>query len=136
MVNNYHLLEPATMAAPVFGRALAHSRLDLIRRSFIARDLCASVLRLTEPTQLQAAFLARVNPTYVHWAIKRSAERTEIEAGLIPLVPARFVIPKTNGNTLPVAKPTEIDNSAIVSFVRSVGINRVLEAAVAVEAAQ
>jgi hypothetical protein len=38
-----------------------------------------------------------------------------------------------NGSSLPVPKPTALDDSQIIEFVRSVGVSRVLDAAVAVE---
>jgi hypothetical protein len=78
--------------------------------------------------------LARVNRTYVHYAVKRMAERAEIEAGLVPLVPPPLMAPKTNSTAL--TTESGIVDSGLVQFVRSVGINRVLEAAIAAEATQ
>jgi hypothetical protein len=133
MGTQYHLPGLGVNSAPISGHCLAFNRHDRIGRAFVAADLFRGILRLTEPTKLQSAFLARVNPTYVHWAVKRQAERAEIEAGLIPLVPAPLV-PKANGNTLPAV--TDVDDATVVNFVRRVGVTRVLEAAVVVEAAQ
>jgi hypothetical protein len=132
MGTQYHLPGLGVNSAPISGHCLAFNRHDRVGRAFIAADLYRGILRLTEPTKLQSAFLARVNPTYVHWAVKRQAERAEIEAGLIPLVPPQFIAPKAN--TLPAV--TDVDDAAVVNFVRRVGVTRVLEAAVVVEAAQ
>ena len=80
----------------------------------------------------QAALLARVNRTYATWAIKRIDERGAIENGLVPLVPAPHVV---NGNGgLPV--PLDMPDYELVKFVRSIGVTRVLDAAVVAEAAE
>ena len=117
------------------GSYLAYNQLGLIKRAFLAADLHLDVKHPTALTQIQAAMLARVNRTYVNWAVKRQAERAEIERGLIPLVPAAPVRANGNGTAL-VAPNVGIDDATVVSFVRNVGVARVLEAAVAVEAAQ
>jgi hypothetical protein len=122
------------MAAPISGRYLAHNRHDHVAHAFFAGDLVLGKTRLVQPTVTQAAFLAGVNRAYVHWAIKRQDERAEIEAGLIPLVPPP--LPRADGNMLPMSITGRIPDCDLVDFVRSVGVNRVLEAAVAVEAAQ
>jgi hypothetical protein len=123
------------MATPISGRYLAHNRHDHVAHAFFAGDLVLGNTRLVKPTITQAAFLAGVNRAYVHWAIKRQAERAEIEAGLIPLVSASPVS-KLNGNMLPMSITGRMPDSDLIDFVRSVGVNRVLEAAVVVEAAQ
>ncbi len=97
MANYYHL--PASTvnatAIPVSGRWLAHNKLGMVARGFVANDLFMGTKQLVLPTMTQAARLARVNPTYAWWAAKRLAERTAIEAGEIPLV-----VPQTNGKAL------------------------------------
>jgi hypothetical protein len=77
-----------------------------------------------------------VNRTYVHWAIKRQAERTQIEAGLVPLVPppARRIL-REAPDDIPVPA-IAIPDVELIDFVRSVGVDRVLNAAVMAEAAQ
>lgn len=112
---------------PISGRYLANNKLSPIKRAFIAADLHLGTSVLTAPTQPQAAALARVNARYVYWGVKRQAERADIEAGRIPLIPN----PKTNGMTA-----SGIDDAGLVQFVRSVGIDRVIHAAIAVERAQ
>jgi hypothetical protein len=118
------------------GRFLAHNHAGPIPRAFLAAELISGAKYLTAPTLIQAAALARVNRTYVQWALKHQAERAEIEAGRIPLIPpqGQFVVPKTNGTTLP-AMP-EIDDAGLVQLVRSVGVDRMFEAVVAADAAQ
>ena len=66
------------------------------------------------------------------WSALRSPN-SAIERGDIPLVPAGI---KPNGGTLPASITGHVADSEVISFVRSVGVNRVLEAAVMVEAAQ
>jgi hypothetical protein len=120
----------------VTGRELAHSPKGLIRRAFDAADLYLGAKQFTEPTVVQSALLARVNRTYVHWAIKRQAERTQIEAGLVPLVPppARRIL-REAPDDIPVPA-IAIPDVELIDFVRSVGVDRVLNAAVMAEAAQ
>ena len=87
-------------------------------------------MRLDQPTRLQAAFLARVTPTYACWAEKRATERFEIEAGLIPLVPAAPV--HTNGNDLQLVMPdVGIDDAQLMHIANLVGADRMLAAAIA-----
>jgi hypothetical protein len=115
------------------GRYLAHTQQPRVRRAFLAAELHRGTKRLDRPTRLQSALLARVSPAYAYWAERRMHERAAIEAGYLPLVPPRLV--KANGGALP-ASITGMPDSDLIDFVKSVGVNRVLEAAVAVEAAQ
>ena len=107
---------------PVTGRYLAHSKLSSVERAFLASDLVSGDKRLVRPTIAQAAMLARVNKTYAWWATKQQDNRFNIEAGYLPLVPQRVKAP--------------ISDPEIIDFVRTVGLERVLDAAVVVEAAQ
>ena len=107
---------------PVTGRYLAHARLSRVERAFLASDLISGDKRLVRPTIRQAATLVGVNATYAWWAGKQQDNRFDIENGYLPLVPARV--------------KALVSDPEIVDFVRSVGIERVLEAACAVEAAQ
>ena len=115
------------------GSYLARNKLGLIERAFIAADLHLGAKDLVSPTQIQSAALSRVNHNYVYWAVKRYAERADIERGLVPLIPPQGepATPKTNGTTT-----SGIDDSSLVQLVRSVGIDRVIHAAIAVERAQ
>ena len=138
MAPHYHLLESAAMPVPVpsfTGRFLAHNRAGLVTRAFVAADLYSGAKALTKPTMTQSAFLARVSDTYGWWALKRMAERAEIEAGLIPLVPPAHA--KPNGsNGAPLVTVVDVADAELVEFVRSLGVERVLQAACLVEAAQ
>ena len=110
----------------VTGRYLAHNHLNRVGKAFLARDLSVGAKQLVEPTILQAAMVAKVNATHVHWAIKQAANRFEIEAAYLPLVPPRVPAPST-----------EIDGfQQIIDFVRRTGVGPVLEAACVVEAAE
>lgn len=80
------------------------------------------------PTVLQSAWLARVNVTYVHHALKQAANRFWIEHGYTPLGPPRLKEPQ-----LPVPM---VDDADIIDIVRKYGIARTLDACCAVEAAQ
>jgi hypothetical protein len=132
----YHSKLNGVNPTSISGRYLAYNKLSPIKRAFIAADLHLGTSFLTAPTQTQAAALARVNASYVCWALKRQAERTEIERGHTPLIPphGEVVVPKTNGATPTTA--SGIDDAGLVQLVRSVGVNRVLNAAIAVERAQ
>ena len=135
MAPHYQLPESAATPIPALsGRFLAFNRKSRVVRAFLAADLHSGAKRLVKPTMVQSAFLAGVNRAYAHWAANRQAERSEIEAGLIPLVPPS--VSKLNGTLLPASITGFVSDSDVVDFVRSVGINRVLEAAVTVEAAQ
>jgi hypothetical protein len=131
----YHPKLNGVNPTPISGSYLARNHAGMARRAFIAADLHLGTSVLTVPTQTQAAALARVNVSYVRWALKRQAERTDIERGHVPLIPPQGIVaPKTNGAT-----PTTtsgIDDAGLVQFVRSVGIDRVIHAAIAVERAQ
>jgi hypothetical protein len=134
MAPHYQLPESAATPIPAFtGRFLAFNRKSPVVRAFYAADLHSGAKQLVKPTMVQSAFLAGVNRAYAHWAANRQAERADIERGLIPLVPSGS---KLNGTMLPASITGHIADSDVIDFVRSVGVNRVLEAAVAVEAAQ
>ena len=132
----YHPKLNGVNPTPIPGIYLARNHLSLIKRAFLAADLISGAKCLTAPTQKQAAGLARVNAFYVYWALKRASDRAEIERGHVPLIPSHgeIVAPKTNGTTPTTA--SGIDDAGLVQFVRSVGIDRVIHAAIAVERAQ
>jgi hypothetical protein len=131
----YHSKLNGVNPTPISGSYLAHNHASTVILAFIAADLVREVKHLVAPTQVQAAWLAQVNRGAVYWALKRQADRAEIERGHTPLVPSRgeVVVPKTNGTT---HTTNGIDDAGLVQFVRSVGIDRVIHAAIAVERAQ
>jgi hypothetical protein len=113
---------------------LAHTRKSRVERAFLAADLHTGAKVLVAPTIVQSALLVGVNRTDAHCAAKRQRERSLIEQGLIPLMPSPHLALETNGN-LPMST-IDIPDAELVNFVRSVGVNRVLDAAVLAEAAQ
>jgi hypothetical protein len=73
---------------------LVHAKLSKAERAFLARDLYVGDVQLIKPTVTQSAWLAVVNPTYAHWAIRQSeSERPLIEKGLVPLSPPMKALP-------------------------------------------
>jgi hypothetical protein len=114
------------------GRFLAHNRHSRVDRAFFAADLYFGAKRLTMPTLVQAALLAGVNRTYAFWATKPQAQRAraEIEAGLVPLVPAAA---RTNGNgtVQPLVPDVGIDDAQLKHIATLVGVDRMLAAAIA-----
>jgi hypothetical protein len=125
-----------TKASAVSGRFLAHNHLSPVEHAFMADDLFMGTTQLVLPTMTQAAALARVNVTYAWAAHKRRAKRTDIETGLIPLVPPRLVAPKPNGAAVFVPQALDIDEPTLIRIARTVGAERMLAAAVAAEAVQ
>jgi hypothetical protein len=141
MALHYPIMEPAATAAiptvvpTITGRFAAHTHLDRVSRAFLAADLHSGAKRLVRPTMTQCAAIARVNVSYCWWAERRMAERTAIESGAIPLVPAP-VHKNSNGTVVPISPAGQMPDPALIDFVRNVGVTRVLEAACAVEAAE
>jgi hypothetical protein len=129
----YHSQTNGVNSAALSGNTLAYSHADLITRAFWGADLVEGVKYLIAPKQNQAAALVGVHPTYVCFALRRMAQRADVEQGKIPLIPPPAVVPKTNGTALTAA--SGIDDASLVQIVRSVGINRVLEAAITAERA-
>jgi hypothetical protein len=131
MANTY--LEYGVNSTSITGRFLAHNRHSRVDRAFFAADLYFGAKRLTMPTLVQAALLAGVNRTYAFWATKPQAQRArpEIEAGLMPLVPA--VPARTNGKDTvhPVVSDADIDDAELMHIANLVGADRWLAAAIA-----
>jgi hypothetical protein len=71
----------------VTGQHIAHAQRTKYERAFLAADLHIGRFVLVQPTVLQCAALWRVNPSYVHAALRKDVEERErILAGLDPLV--------------------------------------------------
>ena len=133
MAPHYQLPEGGvnSTSLPVLGRFLAHNRHSRVLRAFDAADLHSGRRHLVEPTLKQSALLAGVNCTYAFWATRRQAERPEIVAGSIPLIPPAAV-PKSNGRSQ-LELFEIIDDAELVSLARRIRAQRMLEAAVAAE---
>ena len=133
MAPHYHLPERAAMPVPsLTGRFLAHNRHSRVDRAFFAADLFSGAKRLAMPTLVQAALLAGVNRTYAFWATKPQAQRAraEIEAGLVPLVPAAPARTNGNGTVPPVVPDGGIDDAQLMHIAHLVGPDRMLAAAI------
>jgi hypothetical protein len=104
------------MSTLITGRFLAHNRLDQNDRNIIGLNLRIGKLQLTEPTIIQSAMLARADRAAVSFGFKRLlAGRAEL------------------------AEQEELQNvqafeAELINFIRSVGIGRVIDAAVKAEA--
>jgi hypothetical protein len=113
-----------------------HNGSDQVGHAFMGADLVRGVTCLVRPTITQAAFLCRVNRTYVTYAVKRQAERAEIEMGRIPLVPPASPVAEADGTALPMSITGQIPDHDLIDIARSVGAERMLAAAIAAEAAR
>ena len=108
----------------VTGQWCAHAKLSLAARAYLAADLHTGKAQLISPTVVQSARLARVNPTYVHWAIKRPNDRLLVESGAVPIVPP----------AMPKALPAPVSpQERLASVVSEVGVNSTLAMLVAFE---
>ena len=108
----------------VTGQWCAHAKLSLAARAYLAAHLHTGKAQLISPTVVQSARLARVNPTYVHWAIKRPNDRLLVESGAVPIVPP--AMPKA----LPAPTSPEAKLADVVS---EIGINGALLALSVIE---
>lgn len=88
------LVNGVTTLRTVTGQFLVHAKLSKAERAFLARDLYVGDVQLIKPTVTQSAWLAVVNSTYAHWAIRRpERERALIESGALPLLPPMKTLP-------------------------------------------
>jgi hypothetical protein len=90
----------------VTGSYLAHAKLTKAQRAFIAADLHSGATQLVHPTVVQSAWLAVVNPTYAHYALRKSErDRALIESGALPLaLPAVKALPAPVSSTAKLAE--------------------------------
>jgi hypothetical protein len=115
---------------PLRGRYLSRGLKGKHEAAFVAADLYAGRKHLIEPSLAVAAAITGASPTEVWWALRRQMERAAILSGQMPLVPSRpHKAPAVNGNG-------SVSDAELLQIVRSVGVARVLDAAVAIEAAQ
>jgi hypothetical protein len=126
--------------SPLRGRYLGRSFGSKHEAAFAGADLYAGRKQLVEPSLAQSALVTGSDASSVWWALRREDYREAIIAGELPLVPARTkappLVPGTNGSSaLPASITGMIADSDVISFVRSVGVNRVLKAACLLESA-
>jgi hypothetical protein len=102
----------------VTGQHIAHAQRTKYERAFLAADLHIGRFVLVQPTVLQCAALWRVNPSYVHAALRKDVEE-RILAGLDPLVspPMRIV-----------SAPRLVTDDELVGLAHLVGPDRWLNA--------
>jgi hypothetical protein len=67
------------------GQWLAHAKLSLVERAYLAADLHVGKALLVRPTMLDSAGLLRVSPAYAHAALRRPNDRLLVESGAVPL---------------------------------------------------
>jgi hypothetical protein len=132
MAKLYHPYETFGSTDCYTGRFLAHNHAKPAIGAFIGADLVTGAKAFKAPTVAQAAMLARTNRTYVFHALQRLALREDIEAGFFPLVPPNHVdVQAANGCE---TSKTFVSDADLTRVIRAVGVNRVLEAAIAVDA--
>jgi hypothetical protein len=107
----------------ITGQWLAHAKLTLAERAYLAADLFSGVAQLVAPTVVQCALLARVNSTYAHAAIKRPNDRAFVVSGVVPLM-----VPTVKA--LPAPASAE---QRLVDIVAEQGVNNTLAMLVAIE---
>jgi hypothetical protein len=127
MVINHGLVNSVVAPAKVVtGNYLAYAKLTKAQRAFVAADLVTGAAQLVQPTVLDAAWLASVNPTYAHYALRHSEqERFLIEKGILPLAP-----------TVPAMKalPAPVDPvRQLADIVGVLGVGGTLDALTAIE---
>jgi hypothetical protein len=133
MASLYHASESTVKPTPICGTYLCHNHLDIAGRARLAVGLHYGAKQLVFPTMVQAAWLARVSTASAWLEHRRRIERAAPSKTSVAV--ATEASPSaTNGQ--PPATQAPINNDAVIEFVRTVGVSRVLEAAVAVEAAQ
>jgi hypothetical protein len=125
------ILPPAKTIA---GRGLAHRHLDARQRATWAADVLDGTVQFT-PSQKQLADLFGVSIPYTQAARKLSpGRRAAIQRGWDPVSFADLVHPQRQLRLkLPAPMSASITNLQLEHVIRTVGIERVLEAAVQVE---
>jgi hypothetical protein len=127
---NYQTGEsPVNVTLPIRGRYLSRWVRTDREAAFLGSDFWTGIYRLEEPSLEQSAFLAGSTVSNVWWATEREEYRKEILSYRMPLVPVRIKKPK-------VLVPVVYDDAEVLNYVRTVGVSRVLDAAVAVERSQ
>jgi hypothetical protein len=120
--NGGAVILPPTPRA-IDGRSLAHRQLSKRQRACLAANIYDGQTRLNL-TQRQAADLLGVSLSYVRFALALPPD-VRVPANVRP--PRRVSMKVVN---------TTISNNDLVKVIRAVGVDRVLEAAVAAEAAE
>jgi hypothetical protein len=120
---------------PISGPYLSRNWLSTKGRARLAVGLYRRTKQLIEPTMVQAAWLARVSTASAWLEYKRQAEHAAIQAGRVSAVaPQQRVVSEINGTTHPATlPPDEINDAELVNIAQQVGVDRMLQAAMAAE---
>jgi hypothetical protein len=125
----------ATGARPIRGRSLVHRRRDKRQLAALAADVLAG-LAAFEPSRRQLSTSFGVSVTYIAAAARLTPEqRKAIIEGRDSTSFRTLLNPPEPQFALPAPKAV-LDDAQVIGFVRSVGVTRVLDAAVLIEAAQ
>ena len=118
------------------GRGLAHRQLDPRQRAVLAADVLDGTVQL-DLSQTQLATLLGVSVTYIQAARKLSpGKRTGILHGWDLASFSELVAPQRQLRLkLPAPNCASVTNLQLEHVIRTVGVERVLECAVAVESA-
>jgi hypothetical protein len=117
---------PPTPTTTIDGRSLAHRQLSKRQRACVAANIFDGWLRLN-PTQRQVADMCGVSLSYVRYALALSPD-ARVPANVRP---PRHVSAKTVNGTV-----STVTDDDLVKAIRIIGVNRVLDAAIAAEAAE
>jgi hypothetical protein len=129
----------ATIPAEITGRSLAQ-RLrgwSAPQRAVLVRNFVLGKTTFVEPTTTLLAQMCKVSVAYADHALNLSdADCDAVWKGLRPLVPAKAVQLDLPLSAPATTKPTEMSDAAFLSKIKSIGIERALEAVAAVEAGE
>ena len=100
---------------PIIGRRLAHGHFTASERALLAVDMMSGRRVLTEPTVLQAAWLAKAAETYVDVLRKATpSERAAVKIGCLSVATLARRRPQKPATTTPVA----VDDQRLVEIAR------------------
>jgi hypothetical protein len=118
-------------APAISGRSLVHRQLDKRQLACLAADVIEGLTTI-DPTQSQVATLFGVSLAYIRVALRLDpGKRAAIVRGWDPTSFANLVKPRRK-----VLAITDASNASLVDLIRKIGVERVLEAACAAEAAE
>jgi hypothetical protein len=116
------------MPRTITGRDLAHKKRTPTQRALLAADLASGRVIVTGLTLRQATMLTGASPSYASVAARLDGnERIAVARGW------RRLLPYSTKPAMPTPKPALVNDAELIELVRSVGIDRTLAAAVAVE---
>jgi hypothetical protein len=125
---------PAIPTKMIAGAGLAHRRLTALQRAVLVADVLDGAVAFS-PSQKQLAALFGVSAAYVRGAQKLSSELREAILHGWDSRPLAELMHQTRQLQLklPASNCASITNAYLENVIRAAGVDRVLEAAVAVE---